>query len=707
MDKTDNRYIINETEREKILKDIEIGVWRIELMPDQPPRMYGDTNMYAILGAELKLSPEQLYEHWHTRIEPVYCSYVDKAVERLISTGWPVEVEYMWNHPQYGKTIVRCNATISSGQGDGKKVMLGLHRDITDKLVNNIWLHTGHYIVDYYKMSYCGKYLIKAYEDIFQVDIETKAIHLIAYKRDHCQVFQDGRSILEVIDHCVLPEDREKVRELFSDESIKEVIIKKSSVSADFGMGGHCGRHKWVRGTLHTVQINGVDELLFVLQDIQNEYKLKRLKEEKEDVLYSIIHKHSVIYEYDVGTRRMQILKHDTADINKPDAASYQSLQELADGLCVHYLDSSVWSEAKAFLSHENIRNCVEEEHKKSVSLLLDTTYFQYDYIKASVLLSSKSKGKVYLVLEQTNKEERLYPILESYIRDTVDHFYCIDLKKDYFFRFIGNKETYDMPPKEGHNYTQETLKYVERFVPEEDREFVKKQMSLEVILKALEDKQEFSFVESILGEDGGIQKKLVTYSPLDLSKGYVLMKRTDITDLHNTERALEKVRRESMTDPLTQLWNRLGSERLIKKALSTIDCSKNAVLIMVDLDNFKEVNDRFGHPVGDKILCEAAQKLRECFRSRDIIGRLGGDEYIIFLQEMTCKTDIHPVLERVVRELNIVCKNETESVMVTPSVGATFCKGQSYEELYREADIALYHSKKGKNRYSLYEEQS
>lgn len=705
MNKTDNRYIINETEREKILKDIEIGVWRIELMPDQPPRMYGDTNMYAILGAELKMPPEQLYEHWHTRIEPVYCSYVDKAVERLVTTGWPVEVEYVWNHPQYGKTIVRCNATISTSQGEEKTVMLGLHRDITDKLVNNIWLHTGHYITDYYKMNYCGKYLIKAYEDIFQVDLETKAIHMIAYKRNHCQVFQDGRSILEVIDHCVFPEDREKVRGLFSDGSMREVIMKKNSVSVDFGMGGHCGRHKWIRGTLHTVQINGVDELLFVLQDIQNEYKLKRLKEEKEDVLYSIIHKHSVIYEYDVESQRLQVLKHDASDINKSASFSDNSLQGLAEGLCTHYLDHSVWPEAKAFLSSENIRSCVEEECKKSVSLLLDTTYFQYDYVKVSIQLSSKSKGKVYIVLEQMNKEERLYPILESYIRDTVDHFYCIDLKKDYFFRFIGNKETYGMPPKEGHNYTQETIRYVEQFVPEEDREFVKKQMSIESIMKALEDKQEFSFVESIRGEDGGIQKKLVTYSPLDHLKGYVLMKRTDITDMHNKERTLERVRRESMTDPLTQLWNRLGSERLIKKALTEIDGSKNAVLIMVDLDNFKEVNDKFGHPVGDKILCEAAQKLKDCFRTRDIIGRLGGDEYIIFLQEMTYKTDIHPVLKRMVRELNIVCKNRTESVMVTPSVGATFCKGQSYEELYREADIALYNSKKEKNRYSLYDE--
>lgn len=705
MNKTDSRCAINEEERKKILDDIRVGIWRVEFIPEQLPKLYGDRNMFAVLGAEPWLSPEELYEHWHGRIEPVYLSYVDKAVERLIAAGQPVEVEYIWNHPQRGKKVVRCDATLSPWQEDGKTVMLGLHRDITDKLVNNIWQEDGYHIVDYYKMSLCGKHLIRAYEDLFLVDMEDKAIHPVAYRNNHCPVIEDGRSILEVIAQCVPPEEQEKVYRLFSDESMQEIVAKKGSASVDFRRGENCGRDKWVRGTLYTVQINGNDELLFAVQDIQNEYKLKMLKEEKEDVLYSVIHERSVIYEYDTQLQRLQLLKSDVDNISRSVASAKMPLPKLAERLCTYYVDPSEWSKVKEFLAPESISSCLTEKCKRFLSLSLNAAYSRHDYIKLSVLPSSKAKEKAYLVMELMDQRERLYPILESYIRNAVDHLYCVDLKTGYFFQFIGNTEEYDMPPKEGHNYTREMLDYADRFVPEEDRELVKRQMSPEFIFKALENKQEFSFVESILGRQGEIRKKLVTYIPLDLSRGYVLLQRTDVTDRYHREQMLEKAQLESMTDPLTQLYNRLGSERLIKKALSETDENRNAVLLMLDLDNFKEVNDRFGHPVGDQILCEVARKLKECFRTGDIIGRLGGDEYIIFLPNMLHKTDIHPVLRRVVQKLNIVYKNETESITVTASVGATFCKGQPYEELYTQADAALYYSKKRKNRYSLFEE--
>ena len=702
--KMDNTYTINEKERKKILDDINVGIWRIEILPDHLPWFYGDANMYAILGAKPQLQPEQLYQHWHERIEPAYLSYVDKAVERLIKTGQPVEVEYIWNHPQYGKTVVRCDATLSSRQEDGKIVMLGMHRDITDKLVDNIQQESGHHIVDYYKMSLCGKHLIKAYEDIFLIDMETKAIHLIAYRYNHCSSMKDGIPIYDIIDKCVPPEEQKKVYNFFSNESMQKIVAEKVSASIDFRKEVNCGRYKWVRGTLYAVQINGTDELLFVIQNIQNEYQLKIMKEEKEDVLHSVIHERSVIYEYDTKLQQLEILKYDVQNMNRSVASANMPLSELVERLCDYYVDHSEWEKTKAFLSYENIGSCMVGKHKKTVTVPLNQEHFLYAWMKISLLPSGLSKEKVYIVMESIDRQEQLYPILESYIQDTVDYFYYLDLKNDYFLRFIGNSEAYAMPPQEGHNYTQEVIKYADRFVLEEDRELVKKQMSPEFVIETLKNKPEFSFYKSIIGEQGEIRKKLITYRSIDRSRGHALLQRIDVTERYDKEQRMKKAQRESMTDYLTQLYNRLGSETLIKKALAETDENKNAVMILLDLDNFKEVNDLFGHPEGDRILCEAAQKLKDCFRSGDIIGRLGGDEYIVFLPNMLRKTDIHPVLQRVVQELHLVCKNETKSIMVTISAGATFYKGQSYEELYKEADIALYHSKKKKNKYSLFD---
>lgn len=704
-DITGSRYLINKNEQEKILNDIKVGIWRIELAADQLPQLYGDTSLYASLGAEPRLNPEQLYAYWHERIEPAYLTYVDKAIERLVKTGQPAEVEYIWDHPQRGKTVVRCDATLASRQEAGKVTMLGLHRDITDKLVNSARPEDGHHIVDFYKMSLCGKYLIRAYEEIFLVNPETKVIQLIAYRQKLCSQIEDGKSILDVVDKCVVPEDQEKVRKLFSAEAIGKIIAKKGSASVDFKRGKSCGRDQWLRGTLRAVQINGVDELLFIVQDIQSEYTLKELKEESEDMLYSLIQEGAAVYKYDTESQRLQILKYGEESTGKGSVSSRLSLTGLAEQLCTHYVAAAECANVKAFLSCENINSCVKEKRKQSISLSLDTAYFQYDYVKISVLPSFKLQKRAYLVIELMEPKERMYPILEAYIRDMADHFYCIDLKTGYFFQIISGKDVYGVPPREGNNYQEEMIKHVDRFVPEEDRAFVKEQMSPAFILKALENKKEFSFTKSFLGEHGEIRRKLVAYKPLDRSKGRVLLQRVDITDRYDREQLLEKAKMESMTDPLTQLYNRLGSERLIKKAMLASDAVKHAVLVMLDLDNFKKINDQFGHPAGDWILREAALSLKECFRAGDIIGRLGGDEFIIFCSNIQDKKGIHLLLERVAKKLNIAYENETESVTVTASVGATFYEGQSFEELYKEADAALYHAKKIESKYALFED--
>ncbi len=555
----DQRQILNEDERRKILDDIHVGIWRIEETPGQPVRMFGDANMYAILGAAPETTPEELYRHWHSRIEPVYLSYVNNAVNQLISTGAPAEVEYIWNHPQRGKTVVRCDATLVSSPAAGKIGMLGMHRDITDKLTVCSREDKSHHFVDQYKMSLCGRYLFRAYEDIFFVDRAAGRLYPVAYRPRPALSMEDSWDIYSILDKCVPPVDREQVHRLFSRESMERLAAGGGSASVDFRRLDGQGAYAWVRGTLYPVPINGMEELLFVVQDIQNEQKAKALKAEKEDVLYSIIHPSSVIYEWDIGDVRMQVLKHDLLHFpGSPDGDSV-FLPELVEQLCGHYLDISEHPKARAFLTYETMASCASEQRKGSITLLLDSAKHKYDWVKAFILPSSLSRTKAYLVLEMMDRKEGLYPILESYIRAIADYCYCIDLKTGYFFRFIGDERGYAMPAREGHCYTREMEAHVDRFVVEEERALIKKQMHPETILKALETEVEYSFVENILGENGEILRKRLTFTPFHQSKGYVLLQSIDITELNKKDRMLEAARRESVTDPLTQLYNRLG----------------------------------------------------------------------------------------------------------------------------------------------------
>lgn len=705
MSKIDYRYLINENEREEILQAVRIGIWRIERMADQLPRMYGDANLYAMLGAELQMQPEQLYQYWYEGFEPLYFFNLEKTAERLHTEGHPTEIEYIWNHPQYGKILVRWEAALTPSQEDGAIVMHGTCRIITDQFAENNGNESGYQIVDDNKILHLEKYLVNAYEEIFSVDVETKSIHRVAYRKDLCSGVEDGKCIEDVIEKWIFSEDRKRVCSLFSDESIREILAKKGSVSIEFRRELSSQRAKWLRGTLYPVQSKGMDELLFVVQDIHSENMFQMLKEEQEDILESVIHNQAVVYVYDVESQQLQILKYDVQNIRSSVASAKLQLTDLAERLCVYYIDRSEWAKAKKFLSYHNINSCAEQKCKKFISLQLDTTQFHYDYVKLSLLPSARLKAKVYLVMEIMDQKEWLYPVLESHIRNTLDHFYYLDLKKGYFFQLVGDAAADEIPPAKGYDYTRELIRYVDKFVPEEDRALVKEKMSPEFILQTLEHEKEFTIVESFVEKNGEVRKKLFIYRPFDLSKGHVLLQRTDITDQYHKEQMLEKAQWESITDPLTQLYNRFGSEKLIKKALSETDESKNPVIIILDVDNFKDVNDQFGHPAGDRLLCEVAQQLRKCFRTGDIIGRLGGDEYIIFLQSILHHDDIYSVLQRVVQETSLVCKNEAESITVTVSAGATFYRGHSYEELYREADIALYHAKREKNTYSVFDD--
>jgi diguanylate cyclase (GGDEF)-like protein len=159
--------------------------------------------------------------------------------------------------------------------------------------------------------------------------------------------------------------------------------------------------------------------------------------------------------------------------------------------------------------------------------------------------------------------------------------------------------------------------------------------------------------------------------------------------------------------DSLTGLYNRSALKKLVEKELQNPD-SRHALLV-IDLDNFKNVNDTHGHLFGDKVLQRFAYMLRKIFRKADIVGRIGGDEFIVF---MTNTTNV--ITATRAEEICHECKRDyllgSADTAVTPSIGISFYPedGNSLEKLYQKADSALYISKnRGKNRFTIYNEQT
>ena len=127
--------------------------------------------------------------------------------------------------------------------------------------------------------------------------------------------------------------------------------------------------------------------------------------------------------------------------------------------------------------------------------------------------------------------------------------------------------------------------------------------------------------------------------------------------------------------------------------------------LIAIDLDNFKAVNDTYGHSEGDKLLKAVANVLTRSVRQTDIVGRMGGDEFIIYLTKVNNKKTAEKVAAKLCTAVSALSLEKEEWSDITASFGVAFGDADAtWSSLYHQADVALYDAKeKGKNQYSVY----
>ena len=155
-----------------------------------------------------------------------------------------------------------------------------------------------------------------------------------------------------------------------------------------------------------------------------------------------------------------------------------------------------------------------------------------------------------------------------------------------------------------------------------------------------------------------------------------------------------EVTKKQADTDLLTGLMIRNAAQLEVEGHLE--DQNESGVLMLLDLDRFKSVNDRLGHQMGDKVLIEVAADLKKMFRNTDVLSRLGGDEFIIYMKAVPEKNWAEQRAEQVVREVRRWVGDGTTNIQVTASVGVVMTENvdRTYEDLYRAADIAMYFAK-------------
>lgn len=188
-----------------------------------------------------------------------------------------------------------------------------------------------------------------------------------------------------------------------------------------------------------------------------------------------------------------------------------------------------------------------------------------------------------------------------------------------------------------------------------------------------------------------------------------------NIRDIHEAKMRELNLKRQAELDLLTGVYNKVTTENKVKEFLRSRlkDSDYVGAFLLIDLDDFKRINDQLGHAFGDSVLVEIAKKIKTILSPRDIVGRLGGDEFLVFLTMPNSSDD--EIEQAIIEQATLLCglfhnaftgKDNDYKVSGTIGISRIPQNGTTFKELYRKADEALYYAKRrGKDNFIFYDE--
>ncbi len=212
---------------------------------------------------------------------------------------------------------------------------------------------------------------------------------------------------------------------------------------------------------------------------------------------------------------------------------------------------------------------------------------------------------------------------------------------------------------------------------------------SARMILAEIENPQ----AKGIITSDPDVARgRSLSWAFQPMADGGAVVLLEDVTERRNAEARITHLARY---DELTGLPNRVNFRDEIEHLLAAPrDANQMSALLFIDLDQFKQVNDTLGHPCGDQLLCAVADRLRAMLRPEDFVARFGGDEFVVFQQNIKSPDEAAALARRVVDHLSERYKIDNHLVEIGASIGIAMTPGASADTLLKNADMALYRAK-------------
>lgn len=190
-------------------------------------------------------------------------------------------------------------------------------------------------------------------------------------------------------------------------------------------------------------------------------------------------------------------------------------------------------------------------------------------------------------------------------------------------------------------------------------------------------------------------------------SQGNVNRLMGTIVNINAEKQATRELQQQAEQDSLTKLFRKEAARQRAEEYFAQQGPTASCALLVIDLDNFKQVNDQYGHLFGDSVLVQAASQLKKLFRSLDIIGRIGGDEFMVLMRDIPDRELVERRCRQLLTAFDEIFRSQVYDCPLNCSIGVAISPddGVAYTELFQRADQALYQAKaQGKGRYVFYD---
>ncbi len=327
-------------------------------------------------------------------------------------------------------------------------------------------------------------------------------------------------------------------------------------------------------------------------------------------------------------------------------------------------------------------------------------------WLTVTALLSGEEDNAYAMILmRESSKEHMLQSLVDLYVYNSSDFFLSINPGDNSYISLNHNKNGAELFPETSSDYAAEAAIYVKKFVASVDQERVLYETKLSRVQEELENKSSYTFTYGLLDPAQGYRRKQLTYQYYDRSAQMILLSQTDITDAYLEmtwyQEEIRAARQEARTDALTGLCNLQGTVESATAYLQ--EEGEQAALLFIDLDNFKNINDTLGHSAGDQLLQEVAKILLAHVRRYDLVGRIGGDEFLVYLRHVSSVDIARQRATQLHEAINDL--SQVIGITVSCSIGIAFAPadGTDYTTLIKCADYRTYQAKsRGKNQHFI-----